>query len=169
MFRKATLPIALCALGLLLSAGPAAAQANKGDSEVLMQGFVGMNPEAAADSAFGNFTFTYGVYVTNGLELGVGPSITITTDSTSMGMNLFVLQHFGRARVTPYVGADFRSYDIEDDSQGFFGFNGGLKNYLSERAALDLRVAYGVQAVEPAPGFGRAKNLQFSIGLSVLF
>lgn len=169
MFRKATLPIALCTLGLLLvSAAPASAQANKGDSEVQMSGYVAMNPEFAGDTAQGNFTFGYGVYITNGLELGFGPSFNITRDSTTMGYNLFVLQHFGRAKVAPYVGADLRSYDIEDDTTAYVGFNGGLKNYLSERAALDLRASYGFQA-SPVAGFTRQKSLQFSIGLTVLF
>jgi hypothetical protein len=86
-----------------------------------------------------------------------------------MGVNFFVRQYFGRARVAPYVGGEFFNFNVEDDAASYLGFSGGVKSYVSERAALDFRGQYGFQAVTPAPGFSRAKSLQFSVGLTVLF
>jgi hypothetical protein len=82
MLRKATLPlILLCSMMFTLtSATTALAQSKKGDSEVLLFGFVTMNPKAAGDSASGNFTFNYGAFFSDHAEVGGGPSINVRRD-----------------------------------------------------------------------------------------
>jgi hypothetical protein len=175
MLRKATLPlILLCSLTVTLaSATPALAQSKKGDSEVLLFGFVTMDPKAAGDSASGNFTFNYGAFFTDHAEIGGGPSINVSkglnggVDST-MGVNFFLRQHFGKAKTQPYIGGEVFVQDVENSDSTYLDGIFGVKNYLSEHAAVDFKLAYGTSATTPTFG-ERQQLLVFSVGLTVLF
>ena len=174
MLRKASLPLTLlCTLAFsLVVSTEAVAQAKKGDSEVLLFGNIGMNPKDANNSANGNFTFNYGAFFTDHAEVGGGPTISVFkseggVDST-MGVNFFFRQHFGKTKVQPYVGAAVNVFDVQDSNTTYLDAIFGVKNYVSERAAVDFKVAYGSQAKTPVLG-ERAQSLNFSVGLTVLF
>jgi hypothetical protein len=175
MLRKATLPlIFLCSLTFTLaSATEALAQAKKGDSEVLLFGFVAMNPKAASNSANGNFTFNYGAFFSDHSEVGGGPSINVNATAgevdTTMGVNVFFRQHFGRAKAQPYIGGEVFVQDVQNSDSTYLNGIFGVKNYISEHSAVDFKMAYGTSATTPVAGFERPQILVFSVGLTVLF
>jgi hypothetical protein len=157
----------------LASATPALAQAKKGDSEVLLFGYVGMNPKAASDSASGNFTFNYGAFFTDHAEVGGGPSINVRSGATggvdaTMGVNFFFRQHFGKSKTQPYVGGEVLVQDVQDSNSTYLDGIFGVKNYISEHSAIDFKLAYGSSMTTPTIG-ERQQNLVFSVGLTVLF
>jgi hypothetical protein len=175
MLRKASLPLTLlCTLAFsLVVPALAQAQSKKGDSEVLLFGFVFMNPKDAGNTASGNFTFNYGAFFTDHAEVGGGPSISVSSGATggvdaTMGVNFFYRQHFGAARTQPYVGGEVFVQDVQDSDTTYLDAIFGVKNYLSEHSALDFKVAYGTSATTPTLG-ERQQLLVFSVGLTVLF
>jgi hypothetical protein len=179
--------VAMFVGAVLLGEGTARAQAKQGDSEVLIFGSVTTSIQKIPDfftgdvirttTSSGNFFFNVGRFVTDRFQLGGGPSFNVSTSqgetSTDMGVNAFTRLYFGatQSKVKPYVGAEYSVVSLnvpEGQSISDFQYlnaNFGVKNYFSERAAIDFLGAYGFNP-------SHASDLQqftFRIGLTVLF
>jgi hypothetical protein len=160
----------------------ASAQAKRGDKEVLLNGqLISINQSienpftgASESSTFttGNGVVNLGVFFSDTLEIGGGPSISITSaggDTTaSVGANGFLRKYFHSKRptVAPFVAIEASEQDFSDFSnQLFVDADFGVKNYLNERAALEIVVGYGLNPAHP----GDFQMLQIKAGLTVLF
>jgi hypothetical protein len=193
--------VAFCG-ALLISSGTAFAQAQKGNSEIKLSGSVQSLSVNSTNTISGQFNFGFGYFVTNGLELGASPGFSVTTTggvtttsvtgftnlgfpilttttsaretTTDPNIGFFVRQHFGRARVAPYVGGLLNIFHQSgsggeaSSNQTFGGIEGGLKNYLSEKTALDVNVFVGGQLNTPQ-GETSLTNVTFSVGITHLF
>lgn len=159
--------LALSVLAALALAAPAAAQAQAGDSEVQMFGFFTMQSRNA-DTASGTIAVNYGKFVTDLWQLGGGPQISISAGSpvdVTSGVNAFVRRYFGATKVQPYFGGEFYMMDVTAADFTYANAILGVKNYISERAAIDFKGGYGFLLKEP----GEAGLITFQVGLTVLF
>ncbi len=185
--------------GMLCAAAPAFAQAQKGDREIRVGGSVTSQSTGESMNVTGNLQFGVGLFVTDGLELGTTPSFSISTTggsvqqafdprtgrvvtnttprvtNTTPTVGFFTRQHFGRARVTPYLGGNMNLVSASGGGQSttlaFVGGEGGLKNYLSEKTALDLNLFVGGLMNSPSASEGGPSTVQtmFSVGITHLF
>jgi hypothetical protein len=186
--------------GVIGVAAPALAQAQKGDKELKVAGSVTSQSTGNATNITGNFNFGVGYFITNGLELGTSPGFSISTTggtvepvfdprtgrqigtettprstSTTPSVAFFGRQHFGRAKVAPYLGANLDLISsgggVDSTTLAFGGVEGGLKNYLSEKTALDLNLFVGGLLNSPAGADGGPSTVQtvFSVGITHLF
>ena len=197
MNRTRTLTSVVLGLAMLLAVvSPAAAQAQKGDNEVLVFGFVTSFLSSDFTSTTGTLNFSIGRFVNDRLQVGGGPTVSIsststpaqriptgidrngnvifttlaasTTVDTTLGVNGFLRQYFGAsgAKVAPYVGGELFINDISAaGDQAFANGLGGVKSYLSEKAAIDFKGAFGFLLSDP----GAQRILQFSVGITYLF
>jgi hypothetical protein len=172
--------------------GVAQAQAQKGDKEVLLFGNVsairtkavevpGFGTFGGGTNTTGNIFINLGVFVTNALEIGGGPQFSISSSgggedgegtSTTTGANGFLRFNFGGgAKVAPYIGGEVNVSDFEAPEGGSIGDNtflgaiAGVKSYLSEKAALDMKGSFGFNASAP----GDMQMFGFTIGLTFVF
>ena len=181
-------------LALVVGAVPStsAAQAKAGDKEILVSGFVGTfftsfeNPFTGDDDSLtvtsGNVIFGFGYFATDRLQIGVAPTLTISSSpdllggtniDTDLGASGRLQYYFGAgdATVKPYIGYELliRSFDApEGASVADNLFNSalfGVKNYLSERTALDFSGSYGFGMKDP----GSLQQLTFRVGITYLF
>jgi outer membrane protein W len=160
----------------------ARAQARKGDKEIQLSGNTFTVISSGASETVGQFQFGVGYFLTDRLEVGISPIVSITSGSDGMGgtnvtgdlgLSTKVQFFFGEksAKIKPYVGASYivRSFKTQGDSSladnMYVGGNGGFKNYFTERAALDVNVSYGVQPNHP----GDFQLLQVNIGITYTF
>jgi hypothetical protein len=176
---------ALCALVLLAVMTSAAhAQQEKGDTELQ---FVASSLLVLGDDTtyFGNFSIKYGKFISDRIEFGVVPTVSITsftnlvfdpvtmtfsseTDTeVTVGSGVFGTYSFltEGARNVPYVG--FQVYDqdlsVSDDPLGI-GLNGGLKIFYTRNVALDVGGSYLFSSDDTASGM-----ILMQMGLSVIF
>ncbi len=191
MIRKTLLPLCLFTVVSLCLPSSAAAQAKSGDNEILTFGNVISILSTDFTSTTGQFTFNIGRFVSDHTQIGGGPTISISSTTTpasttasvvggrlvtttipssttvdaSVGANGFLRQYFGSTKVQPYVGAEAFFQNFEDSESLFLNGIVGVKNYFSERAALDFKGAFGFNAKHAA----EIQILQFSVGITVLF
>lgn len=176
MIRKRFLPLAMAVLVAPLAlAAPAHAQAQKGDAEVLVSGFLFSTLASSGPTmTSGSMNFAIGKFVTDTFEVGVGPSVSITstsagdtsTISTTFGSNFFARKLFGAAKVQPYVGGNFNIQDFAAAAEtSYYGGEAGVKNYFSPKTALDLKGGLGFNAKDPA----NSGLFTFSVGITYLF
>jgi hypothetical protein len=154
----------------------ASAQPEKGDKEILLFGqLMAINSDGSTVS-IGNIFANLGVFVTDTFEVGGGPTITIANagggTDTTLGLNGFVRLNFatGNPRLVPYVGGEVFIQDVNPDfgSAGdttFANAIGGVKNYFSENAALDIKGQFGFLLTDP----GAVRMFGFTVGLTVIF
>jgi outer membrane protein W len=121
---------------LLIAGGSAFAQQQKGDFQVQAQAAY-YNLDGFD---FGNIYFNASRFVTDNVEIGVSPNITIST-VTSVNMTVFGNYSFltADAKMVPYVGAGITFYDLGSD-QALTGFTlkGGLRYFVTERVNIDV-------------------------------
>lgn len=178
MKRVASLAV-LCVVCLLALPSSAAAQQKKGDNELLLFGNVSMDPRNS-DSASGFLALGSGRFLTDTFQLGIGATISITGGaggtfnfetgqieengvSGTFGYNVFLRKYFGTAKVQPFVGAETFTFDVQDSRNStYLNILAGLKNYVSERTALDLKAAYGF-------GSNDQQQVQVTLGITFLF
>ena len=192
MTTKGTLFVLSVVLAPLVFAAPAAAQAQRGDNEVLVFGLVTSFLSESTTSTNGTINFNIGRFVTDRTQIGGGPTISIsatttperqvprlvgtrivfdtipgeTTVDATVGVSGFLRRYFSGGRVAPYLGGEVFVSDVESAGDTtFVNAIGGVKNYLSERAAIDFKGAFGFNTRD-ASAF---QLLQFSVGLTVLF
>jgi len=175
-------------LALLVLPTSAFAQAKAGDKEISIFGLISQDLGGENKSTTGNAQFGVGFFLTDRFEITVQPSLTISSGSTTdfqivrgqvvttssrhtdmtLGVSAKALQFFGAAdaKIKPYVGGEFYIFNLESaGDSSFAGANFGLKNYISEKAAIDFNGTYGFSLKHP----GDSSNLRILIGLSYIF
>jgi hypothetical protein len=164
----------------------ASAQATAGDREVSINGllFQGVGDNT---STIGNFNFGLGYFMSDRLQVVVQPNITISSSSspafdsrgfptgdsvrntsTSIGLGAKVVRYMGEAsaRMKPYYGGNIIIQDFENAGDTTFAAGTfGVKNYLTEKAALDISGSYGFNLSSPGSG----GLLQAVIGIAYIF
>ncbi|MBL7864107.1 MAG: hypothetical protein JNK10_04480 [Cyclobacteriaceae bacterium] len=120
----------------LMTASVVMAQQQKGDFQVQAQAAY-YNIDGFD---FGNIYFSGSKFVTDRVEVGIQPNITISS-VTSVNMTVFGNYSFlsSNAQMVPYVGAGITFYDLGSDA-ALTGFNlrGGLRYFVSERVNIDV-------------------------------
>ena len=181
MLKRSFLPILSFAFVVPLALPvSAAAQARAGDSEIQMFANFSM-PSNDVDGAQGTIFVNVGRFVSDVLQIGGGPNIGISKGQgdfnpvtgeiegggidARLGINAFVRRYFGVTRVQPYLGGEFFIPDVADADFTYANAIGGVKNYVSDRAAIDFKGGYGFLLKDP----GSAGLVSFQVGLTVLF
>jgi len=178
---------------LLTAPSLAQAQAKAGDKEVQIQGNVISIMQPDSTNTSGNIIFGFGYFMSDRDQILVSPTITISQKQASVTIDPFtgrVLQGAGggvtgdlglgagyrfflgaqSSKVKPYLGADINIQSFKTDSGGsiadktFFQGIGGVKNYLTERAALDFNARFGTALKNSDFGL-----FLFTVGITYLF
>jgi hypothetical protein len=171
---------------LLICAGLGYAQQQRGDVELQFQAMYFQTVGQDYKIGSGNISAKIGPYITDALQVGVGPTLSITTTTTptvdystyqlkyesetkaTFGSTAFIVYSFlmKGAKAVPYVGAQYFKSDFSDsDDKGSVGINGGLKYYFTRKTALDVSGNYLFTLNEGQDG----GTLLFAVGLSFLF
>jgi hypothetical protein len=179
---------------MLMCAGSAFGQQEKGDVELQLVGTY-FRTVGVDNFSFGSGTISgrVGYYFTDRLELGVGPTLSISTvttqtppsysyvggqlvitgggsesnTTTTFGSYAFIVYSFMArgAKAVPYIGAQYFKQDFSNsDDKGSVGVNAGLKYFFAKKAAIDFGGTYMWNLTKDAKG----GIIFFSIGLSFL-
>lgn len=181
---------------LLASAGPVFAQQRAGDFELQFYGMYFQT--VGTEDSFGSGTIggKIGPYITDHIQIGMGPSLTITTmtqtnysfdpvtyhvtttretnTTTTFGTSVFLQYTFltGGGKVAPYFGAQWFKSDFNrplSEDRGSAGVNAGMKYFFARKTALDFSLNYGWDLNPVEDGGSRGGMLMFAFGLSFLF
>jgi len=172
---------------VVLAPRVASAQAKKGDKEFQIFANVFTTIQPTTTIRIGTVTQTFGgtsstgllflnagLFVTDRMEVGGGPTITISSDDPKFdtGINLFFRDFFGAqsAMIKPYVGGQYqiRSFNTDNGSLSdnqFLAVLFGVRDYLSAKVALDVNGSYGFNPINA----GDLQLLTVQIGFTVLF
>jgi hypothetical protein len=176
----------LVVIVLMLICASAFAQQQRGDVELQFQGMYFTT--VGSDFTFGQGTISakIGPYITDNLQVGIGPTLSITTTTdfsvgpaptftltedtkttTTFGSTAFLVYSFlmRNAKAVPYLGAQYFKQDFSDsDDKGSVGINAGLKYYFAKKTAIDFSGNYLFTLNEGQEG----GLLMFAVGLSFL-
>jgi hypothetical protein len=129
-------PVCL-ALCLALLAVPAMSQQQKGDVELQFQGYYFTTVGTDFSIGSGTLSAKIGPYITDNLQVGIGPTLTITTTpetkvgppptytiteesktTTTFGSTAFFVYSFltRNAKLVPYFGAQYFKQDFSDST-----------------------------------------------------
>ena len=164
-----------CFLVFLSSETFAQGEIEKGDSEINFSATY-LTTTGDNDFSVGLINFSYGYYVTDNFQLGIGPSLSISssgsnTETTLSGL-LFLNYNFStKTKTIPYFTAYWYQFDFDIPKEASFtdlafvnvGF--GVKNFFNRYVALDTKVTYGFSLAENADG----GIIQVLSGFSVIF
>jgi hypothetical protein len=180
----------LClAVVIVVLATPAVAQQQKGDVELQFQGYYFRTIGTEVEMGMGNLAGKIGPYITDWLQVGVGPTLSImTTTTTTATLNPVTLRveqkeesntttTFGstafvvaslltrNAKAVPYFGAQYFKQDFSDsEDKGSVGINAGVKFFFNKKTAFDVSGNYLFTLNEGQEG----GLLYFAVGLSFL-
>jgi hypothetical protein len=177
----------LCLI-LILSAVTAYGQQQKGDLELQ---FLGSYYRTVGVEGYtfgsGNISAKIGPYITDNIQIGLGPNLTIshssyttfnystmkeeevTETNTMFGSYAFVVYSFltRGAKLVPYLGAQYFKQDFNkplSEEPGSLGFNLGAKYFFAKKAAFDIQGSYMFDMNKDAQG----GFMLFAFGLSFL-
>lgn len=178
--------IGLClAVAFTCSTGGLQAQQKGGDWEVQLQGSYFTLVGTDVTNNVGTISGKVGPFVTDNIQVGVGPTLTIATTSTTavppaggsattststkvtLGSTAWAVYSllFRDARTAPYIGACWYKRDFSNSTDnGWVGVNGGAKFYYTPRAAVDISANY-LRSLNKGTEGGM---LLFAFGLSFL-
>jgi hypothetical protein len=119
------------------------AQQEKGDVEVQLS----FSVIKIEDFTSGYVQLKLGSYVSDNLEIGIAPSVQISTNGeteTTTGIGLFASYSFlADSEAVPYLGLQYYVPDVEKaDELSSAGINAGVKYYFTEKTAFDLSLNY---------------------------
>lgn len=175
----------LAVLAAALIAVPASAQQQRGDVELQFQGYYFTTVGTEFSFGSGTLSAKIGPYLTDNLQIGIGPTLTITTmtessfdpatlqmkqeskTTTTFGSTAFFVYSFlmRNAKAVPYFGAQYFKSDFSNtDDKGSVGVNLGLKYYFARKAAFDISGNYLFTLNTDQEG----GILLFAVGLSFL-
>lgn len=161
------------------------AQQKGGDWEVQLQGSYFTLVGADVTNNVGTISGKIGPFVTDNIQVGVGPTLTIattsitavppgggaatTTSSTTVTVGSTAWAVYSmllpNARVAPYIGACWYKRDFSNSTDnGWVGVNGGAKFYYTRKAAVDVSANY-LRSLNKGTEGGM---LLFAFGLSFL-
>jgi outer membrane protein W len=186
MLMKLSSIVLVLSLAVFASPTDLQAQARAGDKEVLVQGsLISTFGDASLTNATG--VFGLGYFVSSRLQVGVQPIISISSFSiptfdsrgfptgnsdteitTRLGSAAKAQYYFGadQAKLKPYAGGSLIINDFSDAGDtSFAAAVFGFKNYLTEKAALDINGSFGFGLTSP----GSIQVLQIFAGFSYIF
>ena len=161
------------------------AQQQKGDVELQMAGSFFTTVASDVSISVGTVSGKIGPFITDNIQIGIGPTLTITTSTTTtvapitgrtttsssttatFGSTAFITYSFliRDARTVPYAGASFYKRDFSDRAdRGWLGVNGGVRYFLTRRTSIDVSANY-LTTLTPEKTGGM---LLFAFGLSFL-
>jgi hypothetical protein len=168
----------LCvAVAMLAVPSVARAQAKEGDKEIKIGGSLFSIVSSGSTFTTGQFDFGVGYFVSDRFEITVAPRITVSSGAGSSvdvdGGVSFQGQYFFGAQssmVKPYIGVTEIVESFKTSGGGFkdnlyTGAIFGVKNYFTERAALDVNAQYGFRTSAPAD----YQLLSVTVGITYLF
>jgi hypothetical protein len=180
---------------LLVANASAPAQQRKGDVELQFYGMYFSTVAVEDEFAYGTIGGKIGPYLSDHFQIGMGPTLTITTSTmtnydydpvtyqpiitketnttTTFGTSVFMIYSFltGGGKVVPYFGAQWFKSDFNkpiSEDKGSAGLSGGMKYFFAKKTALDFSVNYGWDLNPVEEGGARGGNLMFAFGLSFL-
>jgi hypothetical protein len=165
----------LLVVGFLAIPRLVSAQPQMGNRELLLDGQVSTFIQEGGSFTFGQARVNLGYFMRETLEVGGGPSVFISggpeSTSAEIGANVFLRKFLSTSRpaVAPFIGAEIFVQDFAPESgnlidRTFLNAIFGLKNYFSERAALEFTTGFGLAPRHP----GDFQILQFKVGIAVL-
>jgi hypothetical protein len=145
------------------------AQQEKGDQVIRF--FVNFNKQESADAMM-NLNFKYGKFITQNIELGLSPSLSLGGGSTTLSFEGYGNYNFllSDSKVVPYVGANLGVITIEtkgaDESTSAFtyGANAGFRYFISEKVNVDTGLAYSAFTLEGIS----SSQIDLNIGLGII-
>jgi hypothetical protein len=164
---------------------PSYSQQQKGDVELQFQGYYFTTVGQEFSFGSGNLAGKIGPYLTDNLQVGIGPTLSITTTTTAtfnpltlsidkeskttttFGSTLFFVYSFltRNAKLVPYFGANYFKQDFNDsEDKGSVGVNLGAKYYFAKKAAVDVSGNYLFTLNKDQEG----GMLYFAVGISFL-
>jgi outer membrane protein W len=158
------------------------AQAQQGDREVQVSGNMTSLLRGGGQNTTGQITFGVGYYVTDRLEVGVAPLITVSSSSLAGGGGTSVTADAGvstslqyalgakSSRVKPYLGASYVINSFKTDGGSladntFAAAIAGVKSYMTPKAALDFQSSFGFRPNAPSA----EQRFGFNVGITYLF
>jgi hypothetical protein len=174
--------VVLC---LAVIAMPAYSQQQRGDVELQFQGYYFTTVGQEFSFGSGNLAAKIGPYLTDNLQVGIGPTLSITTittatfnpttlsidkesnTTTTFGSTLFFVYSFlsRNGKLVPYFGANYFKQDFSDsEDKGSVGVNLGAKYYFAKKAAFDVSGNYLFTLNKDQEG----GMLYFAVGISFL-
>jgi len=187
MFKR----LILTAICLLIFASLSFAQVEQGDSEVIFSGMY-MSLVGIKDYSYsmGSLNLSYGKFVTDNLEIGIGPTLTftrtkqttynwyggeededITQETHISGIVFFNINFSTSSKTVPYIAGQWyqSEFKIEKDEEfsdySYANIGFGIRNFYNEYAALNTSINYGWSLAKDAEG----GVLLITTGLSVIF
>ena len=177
---------------LLLTTGTVLSQQQAGDME--LQFFGSYYRTVGNDFTFASGTIggKIGPYLTDNIQVGLGPTFSISTSSrqtftvdpvtfqvitktesqttTTFGTSAFFIYSFltRGGKLVPYFGAQYFKRDFNkpfSEDRGSAGINGGVKYFFTKKTALDFSGNYLWDLNPDAKG----ALILFAFGLSFLF
>ena len=113
------------------------AQQQKGDFQLQTQATYA----TAEGVSFGFVFLNFSSFLTDHLELGVSPIVSISDEFTSFNMTVFSNYSFlaKDAKMVPYLGAGVTFYDLTGDQPlTGFTFKGGFRYFITESVNVDI-------------------------------
>jgi hypothetical protein len=150
----------------------ALAQAKKGDKEVLIFGNVN-TIIGGGTNVSGTVFLNVGTFISDHTEVGGGPQLSLSAGggggvSATVGANGFLRRYLTRKnpKIAPYYGAEASIQDFGNFGNSFFMAGiGGLKDYITEKAALDIKGLVGLNPIHP----GSFVLIQVNVGLTIVW
>ena len=192
--RKTT--VVCIVLLLLVGTCLAPAQQRRGDFELQFYGMYFRTMGTDLTFANGTIGGKIGPYITDHLQIGIGPSLSISTISgrevtgydprtfspiystsstttTTFGTSVFLIYSFltSGGKVVPYFGAQWFKSDFNkpiSEDKGSAGLTAGLKYFFARKTALDFSVNYGWNLNTAENNETLPSTLMFAFGLSFL-
>ena len=121
---------------IVLASTAAFGQQQKGDFQIQAQAAY----YNVAGFDFGNIYFSGSKFVTDNIEVGVSPNITIST-LTSLNLTVFSNYSFltDDAKLVPYAGAGITFYDLGGDGAlTGLALKGGVRYFVNEHVNIDV-------------------------------
>jgi hypothetical protein len=182
--------VAALVLLFVFVASMSLAQQQRGDVELQFQGSYFQTVGTDFTIGSGNISAKIGPYVTDALQIGIGPTLTITRTSattttvgppptyvvthktesnttTTFGSTAFLVYSIllRNAKAVPYFGAQYFKSDFSNtEDKGSIGINAGLKYYFAKKTAFDVSGNYLFTLNQDQQG----GVILFAVGLSFL-
>jgi hypothetical protein len=172
-------------VALACASGNLRAQQQSGDWEVQLQGSYFTLVGTDVTNNVGTISGKVGPFLTDNIQIGLGPTLTIATTSTTavppgggvattssvtkvtVGSTAWAVYSvlLRNARIAPYIGACWYKRDFSNGADnGWVGVNGGAKFYYTRKAAVDVSANY-LRSLNKTTQGGM---LLFAFGLSFL-
>jgi hypothetical protein len=151
---------------MLIMAGPALAQQEKGDTELQFQGSVSLSTKSGKDST-GSVDVNWGRFITERQEAGLTVFTLFINNGDVAGFGgPFWRMNLGTGKMVPYIGASAAaSFGDFTTGSALVNLEGGVRWFLARNAAFTLGGLYTYDVSERK----FADSVQVLFGFSYLW